>query len=64
MDHDLSKGGAADAQALAALALSVALLERLSDAEIRAILGSALARLPKVGIHVDSARRILDGLRR
>jgi hypothetical protein len=62
MEHDLSKGGGADAQALAALALSAALLERLSDVEIRAIIGSALARLPKT--HAEGARRIIDSLRR
>ena len=64
MNHDLSKGGGADVQALAALVLSAALLERFNDKEARVIVGSALARLPKVGLAADGARRILDGLRR
>jgi len=62
MEHDLSKDGGADARALAALALSAALLERLTDVEIRAIIGSALTRLPKAGFHADKARRIIYGM--
>jgi hypothetical protein len=63
MNSDLSRGGAADAQALAALALSAAILEMFDDKRGRAIVGSALARLPKVGVIADGARRILDGLK-
>jgi hypothetical protein len=63
MNYNLSKGGEADAQALAALALSAALVELLDDKSGRAIVGSALARLPKVGVAADGARRILDGLK-
>jgi hypothetical protein len=63
MTYNLSKGGGADAQALAALALSAALLEMFDDKSGRAIVGSALARLPKVGVAVDGARRILDSLK-
>jgi hypothetical protein len=63
MNSDLSKAGEADAQALAALALSAALLEVFDDKRGRAIVGSALARLPKVGLTADRARRILDSLK-
>jgi hypothetical protein len=64
MNYDLSKGSGADAQALAALALSAALLEMFDDKRGRAIVGSALSRSPKVGVTADRARRILDSLKR
>ena len=63
MKFDLSAGAGTDAHAMAALAISVALLQGLSDDHARRLIGSALAKLPPGNITADKARRILDDLR-
>ena len=63
MKLDLGAGASTDAHAMAALAISVALLEGLSNEHARRIIGSALARLPQSNTTADKARRILDDLK-
>ena len=63
MKFDLSAGAGADTHAMAALAISVALLEGLSDDHARRLIGSALAKLPPSGITAERARQILDDLK-
>ena len=63
MKFDLSVTTDSGAQAMAALLLSVALLEGLPDDHARRIVGSALAKLPQGNITADKARGILDGLK-
>jgi hypothetical protein len=61
MKLDFGAGG--DAHAMAALALSVALLEGLSIDHARRLVGSALSKLPQGNITADKARGILDDLK-
>ena len=63
MKFDLSAGVGTDAHAMAALALSVALLEGLSDEHARRIVGSALAKLLQGDVTAERARQILDDLK-
>jgi hypothetical protein len=63
MKFDLDAGAGTDAYAMAALALSVALLEGLSDDHARRLIGSALAKLPRSNITAERARQILDDLK-
>jgi len=63
MKFDFGAGAGTDAHAMAALALSVALLEGLSDDHTRRLIGSALAKLPASNVTAERARRILDDLK-
>jgi hypothetical protein len=63
MKLDLSAGGGGDAHAMAALALTAALLEGLSVDHARRVIGSALAKLPQGNMTADKARQILDDLK-
>ena len=63
MKFDLSAGAGTDAHAMAALAISVALLEGLSDDHARRLIGSALAKLPRSNVAAERARHILDDLK-
>ena len=62
MKLELGSGASGDAHAMAALAISVALLDGLADDQARRIIGSALANLPQGNVTFDTARRILGDL--